>query len=69
MLGLFFLVIIIDTIHGELRLLQEKLDRLRRQIEEWLQKKKCTKQGVFSIAGQLQHAATVVLPGRVFVGQ
>ena len=64
---LVFLGILIDTIHGELRLPQEKLDRLRSQIKDWLQKKKCTKQELLSIAGQLQHAATVVLLGRVFV--
>ena len=64
---LVFLGILIDTIRGELRLPQEKLDRLRAQIEEWLQKRKCTKQELLSIAGQLQHAATVVWPGRVFV--
>ena len=39
---LAFLGILIDTIRGELRLPQGKLDRLRSQINEWLQKKRCT---------------------------
>ena len=34
---------------------------------EWLQRKRCTKRELLSIAGQLQHAATVVWSGRVFV--
>ena len=62
-----FFGILTDTIRRELRLPQEKLDRLRLQINGWLQKKKCTKKELLSIAGQLQHAATVVWPGRVFV--
>ena len=64
---LVFLGILIDTVQGELRLPQYKLDRLREQIAEWLQKRRCTKKEILSIAGQLQHAATVVWPGRVFV--
>ena len=64
---LVFLGILIDTVRGELRLPQYKLDRLREQIGEWLQKKRCTKKELLSIAGQLQHAATVVWPGRIFV--
>ena len=60
---LVFLGILIDTVRGELRLPQYKLDRLREQIGEWLQKKRCTQKRLLSIAGQLQHAATVVWPG------
>ena len=59
--------IIIDTIRGELRLPLDKLTRLRDRINEWLQKKRCTKRDLLSLAGQLQHAATVVRPGRTFL--
>ena len=59
-----FLGILIDTNRGEFRLPLEKHVRLRSQMDGWLQKKKCAKKELFSIAG---HAATVVWPGRVFV--
>ena len=61
---LVFLDILIDTVQGELGFPQYKLDRLREQIAEWLRKKRCTKKELLSIAGQLQHAATVVWPCR-----
>ena len=67
--ALVFLGILIDTIRGELRLPVEKLERLRTQIKAWLPKERCTKRELLSIAGQLQHAATVVRPGRVFLRQ
>lgn len=64
---LVFLGIVIDTVRGELSLPLEKLTRLRQSVQEWLRKKKCTKRELLSIAGQLQHAATVVRPGRTFL--
>ena len=64
---LIFLGIVIDTIAAELRLPQEKLRRLCQLVREWLHKKRCTKRELLSIAGQLQHAATVVRPGRTFL--
>ena len=60
---LVFLGIFIDTIKGELRLPMEKLIQLRRQVGSWLVRKRCTKKELLLIAGQLQHAATVVRPG------
>ena len=63
---LIFLGIVIDTSAGELKLPQEKLRRLCQLVREWLHKKWCTKRELLSIAGQLQHAATVVRPGRTF---
>lgn len=64
---LVFLGIVIDTVKGELRLPAQKLERLRSQLEEWLGRRRCTKRELLSIAGQLQHAAKVVRPGRVFL--
>ena len=66
---LVFLGILIDTIKGELRLPVEKLIRLCWQVGSWLVRKRCTKKELLSIAGQLQHAATVVKPGRTFLRQ
>ena len=65
--ALVFLGVLINTIRGELRLPSEKLERLCAQIKVWLLKDRCTKRGLLSIAGQLQHAATVVWPGREFL--
>ena len=64
---LTFLGIEIDTVAGELRLPREKLNRLQVALQEWLQKRRCTKRELQSIAGQLQHAATIVRPGRTFL--
>ena len=51
----------------ELWLPQGKPAKLRDRVKEWLQKKCCTKWDLLSLAGQLQHAATVVRPGRAFL--
>jgi hypothetical protein len=56
----------IDTVEMELRLLAVKLWRLQNEIKSWAEKKSCTKRELQSLAGQLQHAATVVRPGRTF---
>ena len=65
--ALVFLGILIDTVQGELRLPGEKLERLQSSVKEWSQRRRCTKRELLSIAGQLQHAATVVWPGRTFL--
>ena len=62
-----FLGILIDTIAGELRLPEEKLQLLKQSLADWLKRKRCTKRELLSIAGQLQHAAKVVKPGRTFL--
>ena len=62
-----FLGILIDTDKGELRLPEQKLARLRRMVVRWEHKLVCTKRDLQSLVGHLQHAATVVRPGRTFV--
>jgi hypothetical protein len=64
---LTFLGIAIDTAAMELRLPQAKLARLKGEITAWLKKRSCTKCDLQSITGLLQHAATVVSPGRTFI--
>ena len=59
--------ILTDTIRGELRLLSDDMTRLRDRVREWLQKKGSTKRDLLSLVGQLQHAATVIRPGRTFL--
>ena len=64
---LVFLGIEIDSVLRELRLPLEKLERIKELVQSWLLKKRCTKRELLSIAGQLQHAATVVRLGRTTI--
>ena len=64
---LTFLGIEIDTVEMELRLPAEKLQMLQQEIKSWAEKKSCTRRELQSLTGQLQHAATVVRPGRTFL--
>ena len=62
-----FLGIEIDSVAQELRLPADKLLRLRSLLFDWEKKTRCTKQELQSLAGQLQHAASMVRPGRSFI--
>ena len=62
-----FLGIEIDSVAQELRLPAEKLARLGSLLVEWERKLKCTLKELQSLAGHLQHAASVVRPGRSFM--
>ena len=64
---LSFLGIVIDSIALELRLPDDKLRRIRSLLTEWGSRRRCTKQELQSLAGQLQHAASIVRPGRSFI--
>lgn len=64
---LVFLGIELDTIAMEARLPAEKLSRLRSSIHTWQGRKSCTKRELLSLIGDLQHASSVVSPGRTFL--
>lgn len=64
---LIFLGIIIDTLKGELRLPTDKLQRLLEAVSEWMHKKVCTRRDLQSLIGTLQHACSVIKPGRAFL--
>lgn len=57
----------VDTIKQELRLPEDKLARLRDLTHSWRGQKCCKKRDLLSLIGTLQHAASVVRPGRAFV--
>ena len=57
----------LDTTKGEIRLPEEKLQRLETLLQSWEGKKSCTKHELDSLIGQLQHATNVVKPGRSFL--
>ena len=64
---LVFLGIILDSVRMELRLPEEKLQRMSSMVEEWLPRRSCTKKELLSLMGHLQHAARIVKPGRPFL--
>ena len=57
----------LDTIKGEIRLPEEKLQGLETLLQSWEGKKSCTKHELDSLIGQLQHATNVIKPGRSFL--
>jgi len=64
---LVFLGFELDTENMVVRLPQAKLQRTLALVREWVGKKSCRKRELESLLGHLQHAATVIRPGRTFV--
>ena len=62
-----FLGIIIDTANMQLQLPQRKREDLREILHSFRGRKTASKQELQSLAGKLQHAATVIKPGRCFI--
>ena len=62
-----FLGIEIDTIAGKLRLLADKLQRLQALLQDWGDRKVCSRRELESLVGLLNHACKVVRPGRTFL--
>ena len=61
---LVFLGLELDTEQMIVRLPHEKLQRTVSLVREWIGKKGCRKRELESLLGHLQHAATVIHPGR-----
>ena len=57
----------LDLIHGEIRLLQQKLTDIRSEVHQWLDRKSCMKRKLESLVGCLSHASCVVKPGNTFM--
>lgn len=66
---LTFLGITLDTGRMEIRLPDEKLLRIRKEVLRWLPKRTATKREILSLVGLLQHATKVIRCGRTFVGR
>ena len=64
---LVFLGIEIDTVAGELRLPADKLQRLQTLLQQWGDKKVCTRKELESLVGSLNHACKGVRAGRSFL--
>ena len=64
---MFFLGFELDTIRGMVQLPAEKMKRTLALVREWSGKKASKRRELESLLGHLQHAATVMRPGRTFV--
>ena len=64
---LVLLGIVIDTEKRELSLPPEKLQRLLTAVDVWIGKKWCSRRELESLIGTLQHACSVIKPGRSFL--
>ena len=64
---LTFLGIEIDSQEAKLRLPEQKLLALRSEIVRWRGLRRCSKRNLQSLLGSLNHAASVVGPGRTFM--
>ena len=53
---LTYLGIVVDTIHMEARLPDDKITWIKQMITLWLTKKNATKREILSLIGLLQHA-------------
>ena len=62
-----FLGIEVDTVRQELRLPEVKLTHLRDLTKQWSRKRACCRQDLESLVGVLNHAVTVMRPGRSFL--
>ena len=63
------LAIEVDTNTGHLRLPAEKPDCLKGILQEWRDRKVCTRQELESLIGSLNHACKVVKPQRSFLSR
>ena len=62
-----FLGIELDLVTMELRLLADKLARLRQLVTHWHGKKECRKRDLLSLIGVLSHACKVIKAGHSLV--
>ena len=62
-----FLGIELDTVAMEMRLPEDKLQQLRKQVQDWRGKKAVSKRELLSLIGSLQHACKAVRPGQSFM--
>ena len=65
--SMVFLGFELDTEALVVRLPRPKLEQTQRLVQGWLHRRACKKRDLESLLGHLQHAATVIRPGRTFV--
>ena len=62
-----FLGIEIHSVQMKLRLLEDKLERIKMLVAEWRCQRSCRKREFESVIGHLSHVCKVVRPGRRFL--
>ena len=62
-----FLGIYLDSTLMQLKLPSDKLGNLRKLLASWSTRRNATKRELLSLIGHLQHAASIVKPGRTFL--
>ena len=64
--SLDFLGINIDTINKQLKLGPDRLDEIRDEVSDWLQRSECTKRELLSVIGKLSFCSRVIHYGSMF---
>eukprot|EP00111_Clytia_hemisphaerica_P003593 TCONS_00010247-protein len=64
---LVFLGMEIDTEKMEMRIPEEKLDKIRQLLDQWVQKKSGTKRSLLSLIGSLYYCCQAVVVGKPFM--
>ena len=59
--------VLMDTVRFELRLPEEKIQRLQSLLNQWHSKSKHTRGELEKLLDHLSHTATVIQPGRIFL--
>lgn len=62
-----YLGIEIDTVSGQLRLPQERLEKLRKELSFWSNKSKATEKQLQKLIGHLSHCARVIKSGKLYM--
>ena len=64
-----FLGIVIDTVRGELRISDSRLEELKSEVDGWLRLRVLTKRQLLSVIGKCAFAARVIRHGRPFLAR
>ena len=62
-----FLGIVIDSVHRELKISDQRLNDIMKELQVWSYKKVCKKRELLSLIGKLSFISRVVRPGRTFL--
>ena len=61
-----FLGVEIDSVKRQLKITEKRMQEIREELNEWLNRKECTKRQLLSLHGKLKYCANVVRAGSMF---
>lgn len=64
---LTFLGFELDSLRNEIRVPEQKMEDIKREMAGWIGKRSCRKKELESLVGRLNHASRVVQPGKTFM--